>query len=270
MLVASINYSLSLGYALSFLLTGLFAATLLHTYRNLAGLTLTRINAGTAFCGENLVFTLQLHNASKLDRVGVRVISKVGESITDIANNHDASLDLSVPTETRGPLALGRLTLRSDYPLGLWTTWSYVHANAAGMVFPRAEINPPPLPADSRDAEGIAPRRGSQGDVAGLRDYQVGDPLTAVAWKTAARGQGLFVRTFDEELGGNNTHLTLASTAEIALEAQLSRLTAWVLQAEAVQVDYAVELPDQALASNRGAEHQLAALTALAVYRQAA
>ena len=40
MLVLSLNYALSLGFAVTFLLTGLAAAALLHTWRNLAGLEL--------------------------------------------------------------------------------------------------------------------------------------------------------------------------------------------------------------------------------------
>ena len=35
MLVTSMNYALSLGYALTFLLAGLFGATLIHVFRNL-------------------------------------------------------------------------------------------------------------------------------------------------------------------------------------------------------------------------------------------
>lgn len=267
MLVASINYSLSLGYALSFLLTGLFTATLLHTYRNLAGLSLLQIDTGTSFCGEALPFKLHLQNTSRSDRSGIRVNTASHDAGIDISAGDYASVDLLLSTQKRGSQALGRLTLRSDFPLGLWTTWSYIHTSAEGLVFPQPEANPPPLPVDSSDAKAMAMRHASQGDVAGLRNYQPGDPLASIAWKTAARGQGLHVRTFEDTDGGSNTRLTLTSTAETSLEAQLSRLTAWVLHAEAAQHDYSVEIPDHAQAYAHGPAQRFAALTAFAMFR---
>ena len=50
----------------------------------------------------------------------------------------------------RGRVALGRVTLSSDYPLGLWRGWAYVHFPLAGIVFPAPEVGAPPLPAGAR------------------------------------------------------------------------------------------------------------------------
>src|SRR5206468_12370936 len=47
MLIASLNYSLSLGLGVTFVVSGLVAAALLHTFRNLAG-----IKIGRASCRE--------------------------------------------------------------------------------------------------------------------------------------------------------------------------------------------------------------------------
>src|SRR5258708_22559617 len=46
MLLTSMNYSLSLGHALTFLVAGLVAAALLQTYRNLAGIAASPLAAG--------------------------------------------------------------------------------------------------------------------------------------------------------------------------------------------------------------------------------
>ena len=51
MLVASLNYALSLGVGVTFLLAGLMAAALLHTFRNLAGIEVTPLSAGETFAG---------------------------------------------------------------------------------------------------------------------------------------------------------------------------------------------------------------------------
>src|SRR3989449_8675162 len=49
MLLTSMNYSLSLGHALTFLVAGLVAAALLQTYRNLVGIAASPLAAGGAF-----------------------------------------------------------------------------------------------------------------------------------------------------------------------------------------------------------------------------
>ena len=52
MLLAAINYQNSLAYGLTFLLMSLFIIAILHTYRNLAGLTLRAVGANPVFVGE--------------------------------------------------------------------------------------------------------------------------------------------------------------------------------------------------------------------------
>ncbi len=268
MLVASINYSLSLGYALCFLLTGLFWATLLHTYRNLAGLCVDHLDSEPAFCGETLDFRLRLHNPSTLARHALQVSTRQSQGIVNqIAGHESQPLVLSLLSTRRGSLALGRLTLSSDFPLGLWRTWCYLHTPASEWVYPALEMDAPALPGSPQAAEGDFKRASNQGDVAGLRDYQIGDSLTSVAWKSAARGLGLHVRTFDDEPEGSVLHLSLASTRLGDLEEQLGRLAAWVVRAEGLQLDYALELPGTSLPLAHGKAHREAALRALALYR---
>ena len=51
MLLTSMNYALSLGYALTFLAGGMVAAALLATFRNVAGIAISPLVAGEAFAG---------------------------------------------------------------------------------------------------------------------------------------------------------------------------------------------------------------------------
>lgn len=276
MLIGSVNYALSLGYALSFLLTGLFAASLLQTYQNLAGLELDTINADTAFSGEPLSFRLKLSNQRSRARTGIRVSARVADpsprkhkqiaSVIALLPESVETLTLALPTQQRGHQALGRLTLESDWPLGLWKAWSYVHTPVHGLVFPAAESEPPPVPVATTALDGQTARAGQQGDVAGLRTYVPGDSPGTIAWKSAARGQGLHVRLFDDETGANSAHLDFASTRLADPEAGLSRLVAWILTAEATSTPYGFELPGTQLPMDNGPAHKLSALTACALY----
>ncbi|MFK8079771.1 MAG: DUF58 domain-containing protein [Granulosicoccus sp.] len=268
MLVASINYSLSLGYALCFLLTGLFASTLLHTYRNLAGLSVSTISSHDAFAGDDVTFTIKLANSHPHLRQGIRVKAGSYSAMVQIPSNSMTNAELAIKAESRGLCRLGRLTLQSDWPLGLWTCWSYLHVEAQALVFPRPEEEAPPLPVVRGEDEGKPTHSLVSGDVSGLRDYQPGDSIGSIAWKSAARGLGLKSRTYDNDEACATTSLDLRHATVAGVEAKLSRLCAWVLRAENTQIDYALELPDFSLDRNRGKEQQAQALRALALFDQ--
>src|ERR1051325_10129078 len=58
MLTGSINYSLSLGYILTFLLASLGVTAMLHTFRNLAGLRVAPARTSPVFAGETALFAV--------------------------------------------------------------------------------------------------------------------------------------------------------------------------------------------------------------------
>lgn len=271
MLVASINYSLSLGYALCFVLSGLFSATLLHTYRNLAGLTISSITSKNSFCKEAVEFTIRLTNEQMRPRHGIRITTR--HAVEDcqgtrvrIEEQDTQKAIVSVSAKSRGVCHLGRLTLQSDWPLGLWTCWSYLHVSCQALVFPAPESQAPALPVEAGSDEGARKSTTITGDVAGLRDYQPGDSIGSIAWKSAARGLGLRSRMFDNEDAISATVLDLQFAHVPDIEAKLSRLCAWVLAAEASQTDYALRLSGFTLDKGRGTQQQSQALKALALY----
>ena len=269
MLTASINYSLSLGYAICFLLSGLFAATLLHTYRNLAGLSIVAISVEDTFAGSHATFSVVLKNSHKRPRHGIRLANQDDiHSRVRIDGDSQESAMLVIPVLSRGVCKLGRLTLQSDWPLGLWTCWSYLHVPHHALVFPSPEADAPPLPMIAAASDGTHAQTALQGDVSGLRAYQPGDSLGSIAWKSAARGLGLQTRTFDDEAGPMQTLFDIDRTQILGLEARLSRLCAWILQAEQQRCEYALKLPGTFLDAGFGQEQRQKALTSLALYNK--
>jgi len=267
MLITSLNYALSLGFAVTFLLAGLAAAALLHTFRNLAGLELRPLAAGETFAGGTLPFTLALAGG-QAPRYGVTIAAGKGSAPTvDVPPEAALPVTLEVPTVRRGRVALGRVTLSSDYPLGLWRGWAYVHFPLSGVVFPAPETEPPPLPTGAGGHHVGALARGEEADLAGLRAYIEGDAPQRVAWKAVARGAGWYTKQFEGSGGGGpadlNWHVTPTT---LSAEARLARLTAWVLSAERAARPFALTLPGVALPPGQGRDHRRAALTALALY----
>lgn len=272
MLVASVNYALSLGYALCFLLTGLFMSALLHTYRNMAGMRVVSINASPDFAGADLPFEITIdeyrgsdRHAIKIERSGATEPSSTA-ILQAIEGGASGSTVLMVASQQRGLLTLGRLTLSSTWPLGLWRSWSYLHCQASVIVWPQPEEDAPPLPVQASDVGSGLRRRSEEGDVAGLRDWQAGDPPSRIIWKRVARGGELQVRLQDAPSQPAQTDLDLGTTRLNAVEAQLSRLAAWVLAAELQGSDYGLHLPAKRLAAGRGRLHREQSLEALAVH----
>ena len=277
LLIGSVNYALGLGFGLTFLALSCALVDMVATYRNLAHLHLQQARVAPVFAGQEAQFVLQVSNRTRLARYAVRAdFSDVREPrhVADIAAGAQATLSLALPTTTRGWLAPGRIKLSTRFPLGLFNAWSYWRASTRALVYPRPEDGAPGLPlllptwaSDSRSSL----RTAGQDDFAGVRNYQVGDSPRQMAWRQIARldpsiGGALVSKHFE---GGGGIDLVLdfdALPASLDLELRLSRMTRWVLEAEARALPYAFRLGALRLDASNGAAHQGACLRALALH----
>ncbi len=267
MLLTSLNYGLSLGFAVTFLLAGLVAASLLHAFRNLAGIEVRPLAASETFAGGRIAFTLSARGGERLrESIEVRAAG-TGAAVADLAAGSAATMRLERAAPSRGRLALGRVTLSSTQPLGLWRAWSYVHFPLAGIVYPEPEPGAPPLPHGAHGHDLTAPGMGEESEFSGLREYQPGDAPQRVAWKAVARGAGWYTKEFDGAGGGGAVPLDWGSLpAALDVETRLSRLTAWVLAAERAARPFSLRLPGATLPVGQDHDHRRAALTLLASF----
>ena len=102
-----------------------------------------------------------------------------------------------------------------------------------------------------------------------MRAYRRGDPLKLVVWKKAAKslatGTDDLVSRDAQQAQRHELWLDLAHAALPDHEARISRLTAWVLQADRLGIDYGLRLPALELAPDTGAAHRQRCLEALAL-----
>jgi uncharacterized protein (DUF58 family) len=269
MLLTSMNYALSLGYAFTFVAGGLVAAALLATFRNLAGIAVLPLVAGEAFAGGNMEFTLSIVSGGR-ERTGISMTPKDGPPVyIDLPPSATRPLQLSVAARRRGRLRLGRVTLATDFPLGLWHGWAYVHFPLTASVYPAPEASPPPLPPGRQGSDARRSERASEAELAGLRDYQRGGPQHRIAWKAVARGAGWYTKQFEGAGGSGAIELDWAELPSgLDVETRLSRFTAWILAGEREARPFALRLPGTDLPQGQGAGHRRAALTALALFPQ--
>jgi uncharacterized protein (DUF58 family) len=266
MLIGSINYALSLGFILTFLLAGLGIVAMLHTFRNLAGLRVTPGKTDAVFAGDIARFPLTLRNPTRTPRYSVALARGREESdVVDVPGESAAVATAFVKAQGRGLLYPGRLTLYTRYPLGLYHGWSYVELDTHCVVYPHPAAPGVPLPApQAAGADG-----GGQGDghddFAGLRQYHPGDSPRHIAWKTAAREQVLLTKQF---AGYAPAQLWLSldsAPALLSYEEKISRLARWVLDADAAGITYGLKLPDAILEAATGTAHRERCLHALAM-----
>ena len=270
LLIGSINYALSLGFALTFLLAGMGLAGMVHTARNLARMAVSVGRAEPVFAGEAAQFRLYLDARGAFDRPAIlaRHVKSRSQLVVDVPGAGLAEIVLAVPAERRGWLPLGRVMLETRFPLGLFRAWSYVEPEARCLVYPRPERSPLPAPAADAAAGSLEQQASGHEDFAALRGYQRSDSPRHVAWKALARTGDMLTKQFSGEAAAELWLDWQRLPAALALEGRLSRLAGWVLDAERRGARYGLRLPGLELPLGHGEAHRAACLEALALYQE--
>jgi uncharacterized protein (DUF58 family) len=254
MLLGDINYNLSLGYILTFLLATMAISSMLHTFRNLAYLEIRAGRPNPVFQGDMARFPLHLH--SKLPRYQL-MLKGEREIRFDLPANQTTEIGYFRHTENRGWLESGKITIYTEFPLGLFRAWSYLHFDVRCLVYPR------PM-ADAKLSEQTSSVVRGDEDFSGLRTYVRGDTMPRIAWKAYARDRGLLVKQFsgrDDELW-----LDMKDARDTSIEEKLSRMTAWVLEAESKGLRYGLRLMDDEIKPGHDAMHRESCLAMLALF----
>jgi uncharacterized protein (DUF58 family) len=268
LLIGSINYALSLGFALTFALAGLGLVGMVHTARNLARIGISVGRTQPVFAGEAAQFPLILEGRAPFDRPAIlaRHVASAAQLVIDIPALAVAEAVLAVPAVQRGWLPLGRVMLETRFPLGLFRAWSYVEPEARCLVYPRPERSPLPPPSSEASAGSLRPQSIGSEDFAALRAYQRSDSPRHVAWKVVARSEDMLTKQFAGETAAELWLDAQLIPASVGLEQRLSRLAGWVLAAERAGATYGLRLPGVEIEPARGDAHRAACLQALALY----
>jgi len=267
MLLAGINYQNSLAYGLTFLLGSVFVVAILHTYRNLAGLTLKAAGTSPVFAGESGRWYVRLESSGRAHQAIALGWPASDLQTLDVPEHASITCELNAPTLRRGWLRPGRLRVESRFPLGVLVAWSWVDLDQPLLVYPRPLAGELPLHA------GADPQNPDQGrqlrgqgvdDFQGLKAYQPGDSRRRLDWKAYSRGQGLQVKDF-ASYSGRELDLDF-DALDGDVETRLSCLCHWVLVLTDRQQPFALRLPGFYRAPACGEAHREACLHALALF----
>jgi uncharacterized protein (DUF58 family) len=279
LLIASINYQLSLGYGLTFAIAGSAIVSMLMAHSTLRGLVMDLGLPKAQFAGSPVAINIGLHNPDKNIRYALNLALEQPQQsqntlaqlavCTDVPAQGSCTLQLTFMASKRGLQRLPTVSIETRYPLGSFKVWAYWRPAAEVMVYPQPEANPPPLPKglESRDKAG-AEHAQSSGDWGSIRSYRRGDPLKQVIWKKTtkedAASHGLVVREAQPS-AQTELYLDLKQTGPLGTEARISRLCAWVLAAQAQGLSYGLRLPGKEIKPASGAAQQQRCLEALAL-----
>lgn len=266
MLIGSINYNLSLGYILTFLLAGVGVVSILHTFRNLAHLYVSAGRAAPVFAGEIAKFELVLENRSDFDRHSLDLACRGATVSCDAPARQHSSVTLPLEAEKRGWLQLERVTIATTFPLGLMRAWSYVQPDVRALVYPRPDTAPLPEHTSEADRGDAVSTGTGTDDFSGLRPYQTSDSPRHVAWKTSARSELLLTKLFAGRAAAELWFDWQQLPASMHVEARLSRLARWVLLAEERGLRYGLKLPGVVVPLGEGFPHRERCLKELAIF----
>ena len=273
MLVSAINYQLNLGYVLTFLLAGCGLVSIHLTHGTLRGLTLRLRPPAPVFAGEPALLEVVMSNPGAARHgVGLRFQQRPKDrrdAWCDVPALGQASASLSMVPAARGWHAVPTLVVETRFPFGLFRAWTHWRPASAVLAYPRPEQPPLPLPlAQSAPGGAPQPRQGEGSELDGVRAWRRGDSLRQVVWKKAARSGQLVSRETTAETSRElwlDWHAAQGSD-RAAAEGRLSRLAAWVLEAERQGLVYGLRLPGRQFAPERGDAHRRKLLRELALW----
>ena len=273
LLLASINFQLNLGYLLTFLLAGCAVAAIHVGHATLRGLQLNLQPPQPQFLGQGATLEVQLTSTRAAPRHAVELaLQGSGQwAVTDVPAQGSARVQVAFAPTRRGRLRVPVLAAQTRFPLGSFRVWAVWRPAAQVLVYPMPETPAAPLPPAQTAAhdQGGAPSL-EAGEYDGVRPYRRGDPVQRVVWKKAAQAlaagsDALVSRDTQSASARHALWLAHDHTGLHDPEARLSRLTAWVLLADRLGLEYGLRLPASTIAPGSGSAQRLRCLEALAL-----
>lgn len=268
------NYENNLVLAMAFLLLALIIVCIHHTYASLAGLEISIKQTQPGFVGE----------AGRVEVLVKRLNSRIYESVElnwaqgeavklNLIDQDSIVVNLSVPLLHRGWFQPERLKISTNFPLGLIYAWSHLDLEAPILVYPEPiESSIQPVQQTSENSNDLEhhPLTAGHEEFAGLRDYQDGDSLRNIDWRTMAKGQGLATRVYEDYVD-QRMWLDWQQFEGLSREARLSRLCACVLEQDQLAkkttgLVYGLRLPGLEIEPDYGEQHKAHLLKALALF----
>jgi uncharacterized protein (DUF58 family) len=270
MLVASINYSNSMGFIFTFFLAAAAQTSTFYSFRNISKISVNATRNEPCFLGQPTSVSYLIKELEGRSRWAI--IAKLGDCsvlIPQLQPYENYSLTLTVKPNARGIYTPSTLTLSTTFPFGIFRAWSPLLFNQKVLVYPKPLSFNTPLPVShikNNESPSSGIEKGTE-EFAGFKPYQAGDHFRRVNWKAWGAGKGLHTNQFSAQTF-TEIWLDWQACSATDTESRLSELCEWVLEAEKQGANYGLKLPHQAVAPSNGLQHQQFCLKLLALYQK--
>jgi uncharacterized protein (DUF58 family) len=185
------------------------------------GLRATRAMAGTSTEGQAIPVTLELENTERLPKPHLLVEDRLppwlirdgapGPIPTQVGSLGHTTLEYSLRPEKRGIYEVGPVEITATDPLGIFAFKTSVSDATELVVYPAVEPLPWLFMPGGSPFGGsplhTAEMRGEGSEFYGIREYQPGDPLRRVHWRSSARAGKLTVVEYEHDVAVDLTLL---------------------------------------------------------------
>lgn len=238
-------HNFNLVYILLFFVFALaFVASPFGIY-NMADLTLSLQGSERLFAQKKSDIYLALKNNKSAESYALKLVC-MGQSLflPLLKAGSKETLTLSYTPERRGKLEIGNCSLQSLFPLATIRFLLPLDLSERRVVYPRPEGSS--LETFLSRQKG---RYGLESDFEGISPHSGDAPLGKIHWPSVAKGESA-MKKFTHEIPLERLHFDFYTAGQND-EARLSQLTRWILECEAQNLDFQVQLPHEHLDSKR-------------------
>lgn len=254
--IAGVNYANNLILGFCFLISAILCISFYLTFKQLHGLQIDVSYTELGQVGQPLILELYFKQPQPQARyLWIKVDAQMHQIMfTDLQHRHAVELNPSI----RGVFEYPTIQLFSVYPFGLVRAWTYMYLKGQSWIAPYAKYSVTQQQF-SRQAQEL-----DLDEFRELRDFRQGDSIQAVSWKQVARGQGLYVKVFEQHDDLQSIDIDYLHMPSTDHEEKLSLMMGLVEQCEQQQYAYRLLLPQAELVKGVGEQQMLQAKRLLA------
>ena len=254
--IAGINYANNLILGFCFLISAILCISFYLSFKQLHAVTMQVVVDEVGKVNEAFKVKIILQQARNNPKY---LNFKTDDQLqTFLFEEKQQSFELTfIPTQ-RGKFEIPPIQIYSTYPLGLVRAWTYIYLTESYWIAPQAKAFTQNLQSYSNTGEP------DLDEFKELRAFKLGDSLQSISWKQAARGQGLFVKQFEDLVDTHVMQIEYGKMPSADHEEKLSFMMELADQCEHAQTPYSIILPHAQTENGVGEQHYIHIKTLLA------
>jgi len=264
--IAGINYANNLILAFCFLISAILCISFYLSFKQLHGVTLQVLVDEVGKVNEAFQVTIILRQEHANPKyLNFKIKDSQNSGIKDykqiqslLFQQKQQTFVLAFIPNQRGQFEIPPIQIYSTYPLGLVRAWTYIYLKETYWIAPEAKA----FTFNSQHYSNTG--EPDLDEFKELRNFKSGDSLQSISWKQAARGQGLFVKQFEDLVDAHAMQIEYSKMPSTDHEIRLSFMMELVDQCEQTQTPYSVILPHAQTENGVGEQHYIHIKTLLA------